>query len=183
MYSALATAPRTEDRFNDSPGTLDGLAFMTDAVQAEGPQNGEPVAFPLVGDKDAITWIQDNVQGSPVILEGWQTQYRWGGRISIQTGLPSVLGWSWHQIQQRPGYGTWIQERESDVNFIYSTGDPFATVQPLLDKYGVRLVVVGELEQAIYPAEGIAKFERAAAMGQLTVVYQSDSTTIYSYPP
>jgi YYY domain-containing protein len=183
MYPALATGPRVEDRFNDLPGTLDGLAFMSEAEQAEGPENGVPVAFSLAGDHDAIVWLQDNIVGSPVVLEGQLPQYRWGGRISIQTGLPTVLGWAWHETQQRPGYGTWIQTRENDVELIYSTKQPFAAIQPLLDKYGVRLIVVGDLERAIYPSEGIAKFEHAADQGLLTVIYQSDSTTIYSYPP
>ncbi|MEJ7838133.1 MAG: DUF2298 domain-containing protein, partial [Thermomicrobiales bacterium] len=183
MYPALATTPRVEDRFNDLPGTHDGLAFMENAVQVEYPETGEPVEFSLAGDADAITWLQDNIVGSPVILEGQMPQYRWGSRISVQTGLPTVLGWSWHQIQQRPGYGEWIQEREADIRFMYSSPMPFASIQPMIEKYGVRLIIVGDLERAIYPAEGIAKFESAAAMGQLTVIYQTESTIIYAYPP
>lgn len=183
MYPALATAPRVADRFNDLPGTLDGLAFMDEAVHVEYPETGDPVEFSLAGDAEAVIWMQDNIVGSPVILEAQMPQYRWGSRISIQTGLPTVLGWSWHQVQQRPGYGAWIQERETDIKTMYSSPVPFASIQPLLEKYGVRLIIVGELERAIYPEEGLAKFESAVAAGQLTVIYQTDSMTIYSYPP
>jgi YYY domain-containing protein len=183
MYPALATGPRVEDRFNDLPGSLHGLDFMRDAEQVEGPEEGEPVRFSLAGDDAAITWLQDNVAGTPVILEGHLPQYRWGGRISIQTGLPTVLGWAWHETQQRPGYGPWIQQREDDIAYMYGTDQPFSAIQPLLDRYHVRLIVVGDLERAIYPAQGLEKFQIAAASGALTVIYQTESTTIYAYPP
>ena len=47
--------------------------------------------------------MQDNVQGSPVIVEAAPAgvQYAWMGRISIYTGLPDVVGWEWHEEQQR----------------------------------------------------------------------------------
>jgi uncharacterized membrane protein len=182
MYPALATGPRLDDRFNDIPPTLDGLAFMDEAVQAEGPENQPSVSFSLAGDHAAITWLQDNVQGTPVILEAVQPQYHWAGRVSIQTGLPAVLGWEWHETQQRPGYGAWIQQRKSDVEYMYSADAPFSAIQPLLDQYRVRLIYVGDLERAIYPEIGLAKFAQAADQGLLTIVYQSDSTVIYAYP-
>jgi YYY domain-containing protein len=182
MYPALATGLRLDDRFNDIPPTLDGLAFMDEAVQAEGAENQPAVRFTLAGDHAAITWLQDNVQGTPVILEAVQPQYHWAGRVSVQTGLPAVLGWEWHETQQRPGYESWIQQRKTDVAYMYSADAPFSAIQPLLDKYKVRLIYVGDLERAIYPEIGLAKFAQAADQGLLTIVYQSESTVIYAYP-
>ena len=43
----------------------------------------------LPGDAQAIRWLQDNVVGTPVVLEGRSPVYRWGSRISIYTGLPT----------------------------------------------------------------------------------------------
>ena len=50
-----------------------------------------------------IHWLEDNVQGTPTIMEGLSDNplYHWSNRISIYTGLPDVIGWNWHQKQQR----------------------------------------------------------------------------------
>jgi uncharacterized membrane protein len=51
-------------------------------------------------DSQAIGWMQENVQGSPVIVEATlRNLYRWGSRVSIYTGLPYVVGWLWHEQQ------------------------------------------------------------------------------------
>ena len=64
---------------------------------------------------------------------------------------------------------------------IYSDAVPFETVEPLLQRYDVQLIYVGELERAVYPADGLAKFDEAANDGQLQVLYQTEQVTIYSY--
>ena len=116
IYTALGTRTRISDRFNDAPATLDGTAYMDRAVHWERDQ-----PFELKWDGEAIRWLQDNVAGSPVILEAHNEQYRWGPRISNYTGLPTVLGWPWHQTQQRWDYDYAIRERAAEIGEIYNT--------------------------------------------------------------
>jgi uncharacterized membrane protein len=133
-------------------------------------------------DLEAINWLLDNVKGSPVIAEA-NTEprglYRWGSRISIYTGLPTIIGWSWHQRQQRSAMPSqWIDQRLNDVQQLYSVTGAEAAME-ILRRYDVRYVYVGEVERIYYPAEGLDKFERMRADGQLSLVYQNDQVKIY----
>jgi len=129
----------------------------------------------LPADAQAIRWMQDNVVGTPVVLEGRSPVYRWGSRISIYTGLPTVLGWDVHQSQQRAGYAGMIQERITDVERAYGTLNPQESLG-MLRKYQVRYVIVGALERAYYPATGIDKFR---TMPELRLAYDAAGVQIY----
>ena len=141
IYVVLGTRARVADRFTQLPPTLDGTAYMAAAEHWERDH-----IFPLEWDLQAITWLQDNVEGSPVVLEAHMEQYRWGGRIANYTGLPTILGWPWHQIQQRHAYREQINERAADVKSAYETTDIEAALD-LMRNYGVSYVVVGNLER------------------------------------
>ncbi len=181
-YPVLVTGPRLDDRFNSLDPTLDGLAYMDEAVWAEGPAGGELSSFPLSNDREAAGWLRQNVEGSPVILEAQLPAYQWGGRISSTTGLPTVLGWTWHQIQQRPGYGEQVQQRVEDVATVYGSYGTFDSVQSILDRYHVELIYVGDLERALYDDQALVKFADAAERGELEIVYDESGVTIYALP-
>ena len=172
IYPVLATPVRIQDRFHSTPLTLDGAAWMPDAVHWE---RDEPIE--IRWDADAIRWLQDNVSGSPVILEAHGDQYRWNGRMSVYTGLPTVIGWPWHQTQQRNDWDL-IQRRARDVSSIYNTLSKNAALE-LIDQYGVRYIVVGDLERIYYLPHGIEKFDRMVEDGTLELAYANHGTTIY----
>ena len=173
IYTALGTRDRLDDRFADLPPTLDGTVYMEVAEHWERNE-----LFPLVWDYQAIRWLQDNVEGSPVVLEAHMDQYRWGGRIANYTGLPTVIGWPWHQTQQRFDYRQQIHERAARVRLIYESTDAGIALD-LLQHYDVSYVVVGELERLNYDANGLEKFERMAESGRLVKVYENESTAIF----
>ena len=176
VYTVLGTHDRLRDRFNthDVPLTLDGLSYAKGVTYFD--REG---AIDLEADLEGIHWLRENVQGSPVVLEGNTPLYRWGGRVSIHTGLPSVVGWRWHQQQQRWGYRDQVDRRIRDVDRIYSTADPTEAVN-LLAQYGVRYVYVGQVERLYYPDRGIAKFENELS-SRLTPVFRTDAVTIYEF--
>ena len=173
VYTYLGTRARVGDRFADLPPTLDGTAYMSVAQHWE---HGE--YFPLRWDIEAIQWLQDNVEGSPVVLEAHMEQYRWGGRIANYTGLPTIIGWPWHQTQQRFEYREQIDRRAGHVRQLYESAD-ISTKLELLEEYEVSYVVVGELERLNYGPGGLAKFYDMAEAGLLSRVYENQGTAIF----
>ena len=177
LYTLLGTQARLADRFNPLPPTLDGMAYMEEAVHWEKEQPIE-----LMWDREAISWLQENVQGTPVILEAHTEQYRWGGRMSNYTGLPTVLGWPWHQIQQRGAYSWEVHQRAKDIIEIYTTND-LSRAQGLMAQYEVMFVIVGELERVFHPGEGLGKFDIMAQHGFAEKVFNNGHTAIYHLGP
>ena len=177
IYTVLGTRVRLADRFEPAPPTLDGTAYMNTATHSELEQ-----PFQLEPDLRGIEWLQDNVAGSPVVLEAHGDQYRWNGRISIYTGLPTVLGWPWHQIQQRTDYASQVGVRVRDVATIYNTAD-LQLAGELLQSYRVEYIVIGELERIYYDAPGLEKFLTMERLGQLRRVYESSGVIIFQVIP
>jgi uncharacterized membrane protein len=176
LYPPLATSAKIRDRFKaDLDPGLDGWEYMETASYFD-PQGQE---YELRWDLEAIQWLLDNVVGSPVILEGHAPEYRWGARYAINTGLPTVLGWNWHQRQQRAVADTQeVWNRAHDVETIYNSRIS-SIAEPLLHKYEVRYIVVGPMERVYYAPEGLAKFEPMVDEGILQAVFRNEGVTIY----
>ena len=177
-YPPLAARAKINDRFPPKGcaigPTLDGMAYMRTATYQEGDS-----ALKLEWDRQAIRWMLENIQGSPVVLEANDLLYRWGNRVSIYTGLPTIVGWDWHQRQQRGHIvGDQVRRRVEKVGEIYSTDD-LARAKHLLCCFRVKYIYLGELERAVYPAHGLAKFERWAKEGFLQEVYRNPGVVIY----
>ena len=90
------------------------------------------------------------------------------GRISTFTGRPTVIGWAGHELQWQHDVGS----RSADVKTLYTTPD-IATARLLIERYGIRYVVVGPIEQTTYGDAGLAKWDelgrRAYSRGGTTV--------------
>jgi len=155
VYPLLASYTKA-DGFRGRP-TLDGTAYM---------------AHHNPDDDAAIQWLNENVEGAPVILEATGGSYSYYGRVSSQTGLPTLLGWDWHEVQWR-GSGEEGNKRKPDIDTIYGSFDARAALT-LMDKYGIKYVYVGPLERSRYPAAALNKFSYI-----MDVVYQQGAVTIY----
>jgi YYY domain-containing protein len=178
LYPIVATPARLRDRMAEGvPHSLDGMAYMEHAIYFD-----QDTALVLDEDWRAIRWLQDNVSGSPVILEGHTVEYRWGSRFSIYTGLPGVIGWNWHQRQQRAVVPQgWVWDRVQAVRSFYTTTDIEAACA-FLRKHQVSYIIVGQLERAYYQGPGLDKL--AAGDGTLwRAVYRDGVTTIYHVIP
>jgi uncharacterized membrane protein len=101
------------------------------------------------------------------------------GRVATYTGLPIVIGYPWHQKQQRSFVkADMIGQRERDVDSLYNTTDPWLA-KAILDRYDVSLLYVGDLERVHYTPRGIEKFAEMTEMGLLQPIYSNEGVTIY----
>lgn len=145
LYPMIAAPVKMRDRMEASaPHSLDGMAFMDRAVYFD-----QGSSFPLAEDARAIRWLQSEAVGTPVIVEAHIPEYRWGARVAIHTGLPTVLGWKHHQSQQRIVSGDPTTLRAIEVSSFYLTPST-DEARAFLDRYEVEYVVVGRLERMYY---------------------------------
>ncbi len=174
LFTVLGTADKIRDRMvADAPHTLDGMAYMAYATYYD-----MGVDMVLEEDYQVILWMQENIEGSPVILEGQAYEYRWGNRYTINTGLPGVVGWNWHQRQRRAVLANnAVQERVDAVGTFYLTEDPVYVVD-FIETYDVSYIILGQLERAFFPGVGLDKF--TSYEGELwQEVYRYGSTIVY----
>lgn len=182
-YPILASIDKIKDRMSmAAPHTLDGMAYMESSQYFQ-----DGFTMDLAEDFAAIKWMQDHVQGSPVIIEGNATEYKWGNRYTIYTGLPGVIGWNYHQRQQRPGLSDQVWQRIEDVSTFYNDASPDVALA-LLQKYAIRYIVVGQMEHGMYDTQGIAKFaqldgffwDEVFRVGN-TAIYQVNSEAVEDF--
>lgn len=126
---ATVTLQRVPVRFY----TLNGTAFLPEMPQAR-------------EDAQVVNWLNKNVSGMATILEAHGDAYREFTRISMNTGLPTILGWE-HHIKQRGLTERALIERKRAIRAIYSSDD-LAMTKDLLVKYNIDYIVVGQLERS-----------------------------------
>ena len=134
-----------------------------DRVQRENPDEAA-----------AILWLRYAPDG--IIAEATGNPYSSVGRISIYTGLPTILGWGNHEGQWHGAdFGGILNQRRQDVETLYVTPD-WQTTKSILEQYNVRYVVVGNLERSSYRVNE-EKFNNF-----LKPVFQQGNVTIYEVP-
>ena len=163
IYTFFGTKDRNDTRFNTNFISLDGMDYMKSTEYYF-----QDKKIDLVYDYLAIDWIKNNIEGSPTIIEGITDQYQWGNRISVYTGLPSVVGWDWHQRQQRVEYAYSVTSRRSDVQRFYHSTLPRTAIE-IINKYDIKYVFVGQLEGSQYTNAGLEKFEEMESIGLVKI--------------
>jgi len=139
-FTVLATPARLDDRVSPGGFSLDGLAFF------EGGLRDDVTQHLLADDLPMLRWLQDNVRGIVPVAEWPGDDYRWSSRVATYVGLPTPIGWPYHERQQRRPYGPLIDVRLLDLAELYTSTDP-ARVLALVAQYRLRYVVFGVVEQ------------------------------------
>ncbi|GAC1629706.1 MAG: hypothetical protein NVS4B9_21650 [Ktedonobacteraceae bacterium] len=195
VYPLLAPTARLE-RFDARtqmlsliPGSsLDGLTYLQNCVPPDTYPQLDSDPFPfctynVAADYQAIRWLNTNVHGDPVIVETYKDDYSLYGRISTFTGLPTIMGWTGHELQWRMGSlnnDTNINNfnrRLSDVDAIYTDPDQQGVLS-LLRQYNAQYVYVGPMEYTKYK-EINPKLDLHRFAAFMQIVYDKDGVTIY----
>jgi uncharacterized membrane protein len=149
--------------------SLDGDAYLT----AEFVYGSDVERFVPADDIPLVDWIRANVRGIHVVAEAPGNDYKWTGRISWLTGLPTPIGWRYHQSQQRRTYGASLEARIAAMTDLYTTTDVHVMAN-VLSRYSVRYLVFGTQERLLASPASTAALRSFEC---LNVVADADRST------
>ena len=177
VFIVLGTPDRLDNRFPDTRPeglTLDGMAYMT-----VGEFTWDNDRYELKYDYEALSWMQANIHGTPIIAEAKMGYYReWGMRVAAYTGLPSILG-GLHQSEQHSAEA--LGKRDGIVREFWATMD-LPRVIALIEELEIRYIYIGQLERGVYGDGVVQKFETLVEQDELEPVFSNDKTIIYRVP-
>ncbi len=130
-------------------------------VQREDPDEAAAVEFLLTAPDG-------------VIAEAVGDGYSAYARISMLTGLQTVLGWPGHESQWR-GTSEPQGSRRTDMERLYAT-TRWDEAQAIIEQYNIRYIYIGTLERISMPVKE-EKFQM-----YLTPVFQQGGVVIYEVP-
>ena len=172
-YPIYSIKPRISDRFDNSQYSLNGMEYMQ---YNQYSQKGNLIN--LSDSYNALTWINQNIAGNPIIVEHSTDLYSWSSRISIYSGLPSVLGWDWHQKQQRSLESNSVILRKKQIEEFYSTNS-IEYINDFLEFYDVGLIIYGNVESQSFP-DFPNRLESMNIQG-INKIYDQNNYKIYEY--
>jgi hypothetical protein len=120
----------------------------------------------------AIEFLRSVPDG--IITEAIGGGYSAYARISMLTGLQTVLGWTGHEAQWRGSYEP-QGSRMDDITKLYTT-NRWDEAQSIIEKYNIRYIYIGGLERASMPVNE-EKFK-----SHLKSIFQQGSVVIYEVP-
>lgn len=168
-------------------GTVTAVGVMTTFHRVDGPRptlDGTAyLSRTSIADAYVVEWLRKNAPAGSVILEAQGDSYREFTRISMHTGLPTVLGWE-HHVKQRGTPPQEVEARRKDIETIYTTKDDAERLR-LLDRYGVRYVVLTSVEKSRYGAERLDHWKRFGRKSdqRIRLAYDGSDSRIYFVAP
>ena len=104
------------------------------------------------GSTSAVLWLRSTLRGTPVVLEAQGPSYQDFGRISMLTGLPTVLGWDYH-VKQRGNPNRRSRPAGPPSNDLLEPGSRSGR-GPSSAGTASATSYVGRVERQIYPSRG-----------------------------
>ncbi len=191
-YTGIALRQRCGEITKENYSTLDGTKYLeTHASQACSSFEYNN----MTEYQAAINWMNNNIEGSPVIMEAYGASYSDNCIVSAYTGLPTVCGWQTHEWLWRfhgivdeetdtlisdPEQDVWkiyLTPRHNDIDTVYYS-ENIEDISHILKEYNVKYVVYGDMERVKYGG-----FDNLATLNSLgTVVFQYDDQSNSSGP-
>lgn len=137
---------------------LDALAFLSEDGSGRG---------------DVIAWARTLEQGA-VLLEATGRPYQDDNKISMASGVPTVLGWDGHEVTWR-GDHAGVGERSADVTALYGAGATDVGLS-IARRYAVTHVYVGSRERERYGSDVARHFEA------WPIVFDSGGGLVFEVP-
>lgn len=143
----------------DEHGELIESSYLFDWLRPEnyeGLDAGDYLKDVNPDDDRATKWINENISGRPVMLEVNGDSYSDYCRVSVRTGLPTLLGWTTHewlwQSNADGAYPEILTVRDDHIKTIYTTDD-IGLLRSLIEQYDIEYIYVGDLEKNKYETE------------------------------
>lgn len=149
-----------QPRMSSPRPTLDGRAFLTNDPK----------------ENFLVTALNGAARPGDVVAEAAGSSYGQFTRISMHTGLSTVVGWEWHLRQRGQSLGA-IEKRVRDLNTIYA-GVDFVERGRALERYGVDWIVLGDLERETY---GLTAIDPFAGVPGVMLWARQGSTVLYRF--
>ena len=119
---------------------INALYFMTN----------DPV---FASDMEACKYINENIKEKATILEANGNSYTEYNRMSVVTGMPTIVGWRTHEWLWKNDVEA-VDERASDIYSIYTSGNE-GEIRGLVSRYNLDYIYIGELEYKKYEELGM----------------------------
>lgn len=136
--------------FKEKP-RIDGMEYMENLRQRQGATRD----FDRY-DYQAMEWMEKNyARIEPFLETPGEHMYTGLSRISIFTGMPTLVGWG-YQVGQQSGRHSEVAQRNQAANNAYRTPS-VETARQIMESFGVKYVYTGSIEKNMY-GSGAAKF-------------------------
>ena len=129
------------------------------------------VSMFLPDDEAAIDWLNDNIKERTVVLEANGDSYTLHNRVSVLTGLPTVMGWHTHEWLWMDDLEM-VDARGADVTTIYTSTD-IEQVKTLIETYDISYIFIGTMEYEKYET---INTEQLISLGEI-VFEKTDTAT------
>ncbi|NWJ97097.1 MAG: hypothetical protein HXX20_15035 [Chloroflexi bacterium] len=162
-----------------------GYWEATDHYNSRQGLNGEAwYARDFPAEYPAMRWLRDYTREDParrgIVVEANGMNYSWYARISTYTGLPTLVGWPFHELQWRATMDELIiWEAWLDLDRIYATTDNAKALE-MLQRHNVRYVFVGQLENGTIINDNVGKPKQYSP--EALAKFASFMKTIYADP-
>ncbi len=183
LFIPFSYTPELKSWYGDlSRESAEGLAGdrYLGTIFTEDPEGGyHELAHRLA----LIDYLNEHIEGQPVVLEAFGDSYSDFNSLSAYTGLPTVLGWQTHEWLWRTSknvpnaYQDIVAPLQAEIRDFYEARNPMR-LQDFIREHKVEYLVIGELERIKFP--GIAE-ETLLGLGE--VIFQSGESRLVKLNP